>query len=106
MPNITFVDHLGSERTIAANAGGSLMEAARLHDVPGIDADCGGVCACATCHVYVEKAFFDRLAPPGAGEEPMLEFVDEPRPTSRLACQIRLSDDLDGMKVETPARQK
>jgi len=106
MPSITFLDHGGAARTVSAEAGCSLMEVARMNDIPGIDADCGGMCACATCHVYVDEAFLARLNPRTDSEEPMLEFVDDMRETSRLACQIEVTDELDGLRVTTPASQK
>lgn len=106
MPNITFVDHEGVARTIAAEVGYSLMEVARMNDIPGIDADCGGVCACATCHVYVSETFLDRVGPLTDCEEPMLEFVEDMRENSRLSCQIQVTEDLDGLRLETPETQK
>lgn len=86
--------------------GRSVMEIARSNGVPGIDADCGGVCACATCHVYVDAAFLEKLPPMTDCEEPMLEFVDDRRTNSRLACQIEFNELLDGLRVTTPERQK
>lgn len=106
MPEVHFIDAAGSERIINASAGLTLMEAARMNDVPGINADCGGVCACATCHVYLEDRFLAAAGPRTECEEPMLEFVENPQPNSRLACQITLTDALDGLVVTTPASQK
>lgn len=106
MPNIVFVDHEGTARTVPAETGCSLMEVARMNDIPGIDADCGGVCACATCHVYIDPAFLPKLCPRTDCEAPMLEFVENMRENSRLACQIEISDALDGLIVTTPATQK
>ncbi len=106
MPNVTFIDHEGVERTVAAENGQSLMEAARNNDIPGIDADCGGVCACATCHVYVDKDFLGKLNALTDSEEPMLEFVDDMKSNSRLSCQIEITDALDGLRVRTPESQK
>lgn len=106
MPNITFVDHEGTSRTISADVGCSLMEVARNNDVPGIDADCGGMCACATCHVYVDNSFLSKVGMRSDCEEPLLEFVDDFRANSRLACQIEVTEDLEGLLVHTPASQK
>jgi len=105
MPEITFIDHEGTARTVTGEAGYSVMEIARMNGIPGIDADCGGVCACATCHIYIAEAFLDKLPPVTDCEEPMLEFVDDHRPNSRLACQIEFSDTLDGLIVKTPEKQ-
>ena len=105
MPKIVFTDDSGTVRTVDADKGISLMEAARNNDVPGIVAECGGMCACATCHVYVDVEWLDKVGPPGADEEPMLDFVEDRRPNSRLACQIELLDDMDGLKVQTPENQ-
>jgi 2Fe-2S ferredoxin len=106
MPRITFVDHGGTERAIDARAGISLKDAALENDIPGIDADCGGVCACATCHVIVDEAFWDLVGPPHDAEAPMLEFLEEARPTSRLSCQIDITPELDGLRVGTPESQQ
>jgi 2Fe-2S ferredoxin len=105
MPKVTFIDHDGVERIVDAENGWSLMEAARNNDVPGILAECGGMCACATCHVYVSEPWLHKLPPAADVEKTMLEFTDEPRAGSRLACQIELSDDLEGMSVTTPEAQ-
>lgn len=91
---------------VIAEAGMSLMEAARMNDIPGIDADCGGVCACATCHVFVDEAFLLTVGPRTDCEEPMLEFVEDLRVNSRLACQIQVNDKLEGLIVTTPTSQK
>ena len=105
MAKITYISHDGTERTVEAKNGESVMEAAIKNSIPGIDADCGGACACATCHVYVDPGFADRLDPPGPNEAPLLEFLTAARPTSRLACQIVLTPALDGLTVETPRDQ-
>lgn len=105
MPLVTFIDHLGAIRQVQAESGRSLMEAARDHGIPGIDANCGGMCACATCHIYIDDAFIDRVPSAGDQELPMLEFLDDRTPGSRLACQIELTDDLDGLVVRTPESQ-
>ncbi|MBB3772845.1 2Fe-2S ferredoxin [Angulomicrobium tetraedrale] len=105
MPRITYIDAAGTERTVEAQAGATVMEAAIRNGVPGIDAECGGACACATCHVYVDEAWVARVGEPGPMEEDMLDFASEVKPNSRLSCQIKLSDALDGLIVRTPAHQ-
>ena len=102
MPKITYKDNSGNSQTIEVENGLSVMEGAIQRDIPGIDADCGGSCSCATCHVYVDDSFRDLVGPPNENEEQMLEFAEEVRPESRLSCQIKISDDLDGLIV-TPA---
>lgn len=105
MPKVIFIAHDGTRREVQAESGLSLMRAAVDHDVRGIDADCGGMCACATCHVFVEPAWAARLEPPSAQEEEMLNFTAERRETSRLACQIPVTDALDGLTVTMPEGQ-
>jgi ferredoxin, 2Fe-2S len=105
MVKVTFVEPDGSERTLDGDNGFSLMEVAVRNGVAGIDADCGGACACATCHVYVDPEWFGKVGEPGDMEKDMLEFAGEPRETSRLSCQIRLSTALDGLKVTVPESQ-
>ena len=105
MPRITFIDPSGLRRDIAAPTGVSLMEVARQHGVAGVIAQCGGACACATCHVYIEAARLSQLEPPEDMELGMLESAWEPRPNSRLSCQIPLTPELDGLVVTVPARQ-
>lgn len=105
MPRITFVDHRGAARTVEIPAGHSLMEGAVNNDVAGILADCGGACSCATCHVLIDPDWVDALPPREAMEEDMLEFAVEPGPTSRLSCQITITDALDGLIVTLPASQ-
>jgi 2Fe-2S ferredoxin len=105
MPKVTFIAHDGTRHAVDAVAGESLMRAAVDHDVPGIDADCGGMCACATCHVFVQPEWFGRLAAPTTQEEEMLNFTAERRETSRLACQIPITDALDGLVVTMPEGQ-
>ncbi len=105
MPKVVFISHDGTRREVQAESGLSLMRAAVDDGVPGIDADCGGMCACATCHVFVEPAWGARLAPPTAQEEEMLNFTAERRETSRLACQIPVVDALDGLTVTLPEGQ-
>lgn len=105
MPTITFRAHDGAARTVEAETGSTVMEAAIRNGVPGIVAECGGACACATCHVYVDEAFMAVVGQPEPMEEDMLDFAYDVRPTSRLSCQIRVRDDLDGLVVTTPERQ-
>jgi 2Fe-2S ferredoxin len=106
MPTIHYILRDGSTRDVEAKAGSSVMENAIRHNVRGIDAECGGCCSCATCHVYVDEAFFDRLPPPDDLESGLLEVVAaERRPTSRLSCQIAMSAELDGLTVRLPATQ-
>lgn len=105
MALITFVGPDGSEHVVDASPGQSLMEAAKNGSVPGILADCGGACACATCHVYVRDEWSERAGEPDGMETDMLEAAEEVRATSRLSCQIRVSEDLDGMIVDIPAER-
>ena len=105
MPRITFVDHRGAARIVEIPTGHSLMEGAVNNDVAGILADCGGACSCATCHVLVDPDWADTLPPRETTEEEMLEFAIEPGPTSRLSCQITITDALDGLVVTLPANQ-
>ena len=105
MPQVTFVTPAGDSRTITGGIGQSVMEIAKRHGVEAIVANCGGSCACATCHVYVDKAWREPVGPPSADEADMLEFAFERRPESRLSCQIRLGPVLDGLVVHRPERQ-
>ena len=105
MPNITFIDAHGESRTVEAEIGSTVMETAIRNAVPGIEAECGGACACATCHVYVDDAWTAAVGHAEPMEEDMLDFAFDVRPNSRLSCQIRIRDDLDGLVVRTPARQ-
>jgi 2Fe-2S ferredoxin len=102
---ITFVEHSGVRHTVPCSSGLSVMEVARRNSVPGIDADCGEGCACATCDVYVDERWSERVGPPNATEASMLEFVREPRTTSRLSCQITVRDDFDGLLLTLPVHQ-
>jgi 2Fe-2S ferredoxin len=95
----------GAEHAVEIAAGLSLMEGAKAHRVPGIEAACGGSMACGTCHVHVDDAWFGRLPPMGDTERAVLDFAIAPSATSRLACQVRLTDDLDGLRVTVPAAQ-
>ena len=92
MPTITYIDHDGTERPIEAKNGETVMETAIKNSVPGIDADCGGACACATCHVYVDEAFMDKVGQPEEMEQSMLDFAENVQANSRLSCQIQISD--------------
>ena len=105
MPKITFIDSAGTSRTIDAENGATVMETAIKNDVPGIEAECGGACACATCHVYVADEWSEIGGKPSQMEEDMLDFAFEVRPTSRLSCQIKVTPALDGLTVTTPAKQ-
>lgn len=105
MPNITYVAHDGSSRRVTVDNGTSLMEAAVNNNVPGIDGDCGGECACATCHVHVEEDWLIRLPAAAAQEESMLEFCEGVDCASRLGCQIKVGPELDGIVVRTPVAQ-
>lgn len=106
MPIVTFILKDGSQNSVSHAAGENVMEIATTHGVPGIEAICGGYCNCATCHVYVDPAWAERLPPPSEDEEDMLESTAaERRPTSRLSCQITLSEALDGLVVAMPERQ-
>ncbi len=105
MPKITFIDHDGQSREVEAKPGTSIMEAAVQNMIPGIDADCGGACACATCHVYVDGDWIGKLKDRDDMEEGMLDFAEDVQDNSRLSCQILMSDELDGIKVTTPESQ-
>lgn len=105
MAKITFIDQDGERRTVEAEAGSTVMEAAVRNDVPGIDAECGGACSCATCHVYVDDGWKDAVGAPQPMEEDMLDFAYDVRPSSRLSCQIKVTPALDGLVVTTPERQ-
>ena len=105
MAKITFIQHNGSEQTVEGQAGMTVMETAVKNMVPGIDADCGGACACATCHVYVDDAWADKTGKASVMEESMLDFANDLQPTSRLSCQIIVSDALDGLIIRMPENQ-
>jgi len=106
MPKIVFIEPGGARREITAPVGITLMEAARQQGVQGVVAQCGGACACATCHVYIERSWLARLEPREEMEECMLEIAWEPRDNSRLSCQIHVTADLDGLQVTVPQRQR
>lgn len=105
MAKITFKQPDGTETSVDAAAGVTVMEAAKTNLVAGIEAECGGACACATCHVYVDAAWTDKTGKPGEMEEDMLDFAFDVRDTSRLSCQIKVTDELDGLVVEVPEKQ-
>lgn len=105
MTKITYIGSDGTQFDIEAQNGTTVMENALRNSVPGIEAECGGACACATCHVYVDETWTDVVGPPQPMEEDMLDFAWEPQPTSRLSCQIIVSDELDGLIVRVPERQ-
>jgi len=105
MPTITYIHFDGSEHAVNAINGDTVMSTAVDNNIPGIDADCGGACSCATCHVMVDEAWIERLKPADSGEQGMLQFVPEPAPGSRLSCQIIVTDELDGLVVRTPQFQ-
>lgn len=105
MAKITFVTHRGERIEAEAENGSTVMENAIRNAVPGIDAECGGACACATCHVYVDEEWRAAAGEPEAMEEDMLDFAYDVRPNSRLSCQIRVSDEIDGLVVHVPERQ-
>jgi 2Fe-2S ferredoxin len=105
MAKITFIEHGGESRIVEAESGSTVMENAIKHGIPGIEAECGGACACATCHVYVDEAWTEVVGPPSPMEEDMLDFGFDVKPNSRLSCQIKVSDQLDGLIVRTPERQ-
>ncbi|HCY56197.1 MAG TPA: 2Fe-2S ferredoxin [Oceanicaulis sp.] len=105
MTKITFIEHDGTEHTVEAVNGLTVMETAIRNMVPGIDADCGGACACATCHVYVDPAWEDKTGERSSMEQSMLDFASDVEATSRLSCQIKVSDELDGLVVRLPEQQ-
>ena len=105
MVKITFIDSSGQSRDIEAEPGSTVMETAVRNAVPEIEAECGGACACATCHVYVDPAWVSKTGKPEPMEEDMLDFAYDVQPTSRLSCQIKVRQDLDGLTVKTPSRQ-
>src|SRR6202162_2093035 len=105
MPKITFIDSSGASRTVSAELGATVMETAIRNNIPGIEAECGGACACATCHVYIDEAWRAKTGEPSPMEEDMLDFGYDVRPNSRLSCQIKVSDELDGLVVRTPEKQ-
>jgi ferredoxin, 2Fe-2S len=105
MPKITYIENSGNTKTIEVSNGLSVMEGAVQNDIPGIDADCGGGMACATCHVYVKDEWLNKLPNKEDGEEDMLDMAFEPKKNSRLSCQLIVTDDLDGLVVNIPTKQ-
>ncbi len=105
MVKITYIDVEGTARTVEAEEGSTVMENAVRNDIPGIEAECGGACACATCHVYVAEEWKDATGEPQPMEEDMLDFAFDVRPTSRLSCQIRVTPELDGLVLHVPKEQ-
>jgi len=105
MAKITFIQHNGTEQTVDGLPGMSVMETAVKNQVAGIDADCGGACACATCHVYIEPDWVEKVGARNPMEEDMLDFAFDVRDNSRLSCQIKVSDALDGLRVKVPEKQ-
>ena len=105
MPKINYKDNQGNCKTIEVENGLSVMEGAIQNDIPGIDADCGGSMACATCHVYVEEKWLDKLPKAEDAEVDMIDMANEPKKNSRLSCQLIVSDELEGFTVTTPEKQ-
>lgn len=105
MIKITYIEHNGTQRVVDVEEGMSLMEAAVSNLVPGIDGDCGGVCACATCHVFVDDAWIAKLAPMESMEDAMLNLAEGREANSRLACQLKAAPELDGLVLRTPIGQ-
>jgi len=105
MVKLTYIAMDGTRFDVEAEPGTTVMENAVRNSVPGIDADCGGACACATCHVYVDEAWQEATGEPEPMEEDMLDFAYELKPNSRLSCQIRVTEDLDGLVVYLPEKQ-
>ncbi len=105
MPTITYIEPDGTTHKIEAETGSTVMETAIRNLVPGIEAECGGALACATCHVYVDEGWLDKTGSASEMEEDMLDFAYDVRPTSRLSCQIKVSDELDGLVVFVPETQ-
>ena len=105
MAKITYIEFDGKEHVVDVKPGQSVMEGAVKHNIPGIDADCGGACACATCHVYVDPAWTGKTGEKSAMEESMLDFAEAVEVNSRLSCQIKVTEDLDGLVVRMPESQ-
>jgi 2Fe-2S ferredoxin len=105
MPEITYIDAGGTSRSVEGDVGATVMETAIRNGVPGIVAECGGACACATCHVYVDEEWQSAVGPATPMEEDMLDFASDVRSNSRLSCQIRITPELDGLVVRTPVQQ-
>ena len=105
MPKITYIEQNGKSHTVSVENGLTVMEGAVQNNIPGIDADCGGSCACATCHVYLDEKWFDKLPEKESADEDMLDMAFEPKKLSRLSSQLTVSDALDGLVVKMPSKQ-
>ena len=105
MPRITYIEHNGTQHSVDVAAGLTVMEGAVNNNIPGIDADCGGACACSTCHVYIDPAWVGKLPHREDMEEDMLDFAYEPNERSRLTCQVKVTPELDGLVVRMPEKQ-
>src|ERR1700712_1054528 len=105
MPKIKYIEHSGKEHEVEVPEGWTVMEGAVKNMIPGIDADCGGACACATCHVFVDAAFEAKIPAKTDMEEPIPDFAPKPQPNSRLSCQIKVTKELDGLIVRMPTSQ-
>jgi len=105
MVHITFVDSKGTARSVEGEIGSTVMETAIRHGVPEIEAECGGACACSTCHVYIDETWRGKVGEPSPMEEDMLDFAYDVQANSRLSCQIKVREDFDGLTVRTPERQ-
>lgn len=105
MAKITYIEHSGKKHEVEVANGLTVMEGARDNNIPGIEADCGGACACSTCHVYVDAAWAEKIPAKDAMEEDMLDFAWEPSELSRLTCQVKVTDELDGLVVQLPEKQ-
>ena len=106
MAKITYIEHNGTQHVVEVPNGRTVMEGARDNNIPGIEADCGGACACSTCHVYIDPTWVDQLPQKEAMEEDMLDFAHDPDPVrSRLTCQLKVSEGLEGLIVNMPERQ-
>jgi 2Fe-2S ferredoxin len=105
MPKIIYIEFSGKEHHIEMPVGYSIMEGAVKNSIPGIDADCGGSCACATCHVYVDEKFINKIPKAKESEQDMIDFVANPKNNSRLSCQLMITDELDGIVVRMPEKQ-
>jgi len=105
MPKITYIEHNGKIHNVEVQNDLTIMEGSLQNNIPGIDADCGGACACATCHVYVDEKWFNKLPKKSPAEQDMLDMAIEPNKFSRLGCQITVTDDLNGIVVKMPSKQ-
>ena len=105
MPKVKYIENIGQSHTIEVPKGLTVMEGAVQNNIPGIDADCGGGMACATCHVYVKEEWFDKINPKTEGEDDMIDQAHQPNKFSRLSCQISVSDEIDGLVVNLPEKQ-